>query len=532
MEVTNQFSTRHCGSGLASLERIVDFGSGWGRISRMLLGRQEAQRIYALDVDRDMTALVNVTLPGINAVTIDPEPPTVLADSSIGGAVAFSVFSHLSGPAHEAWAGEMGRIIAPGGFAAITVLDDAFFGQVARARDEVTSGNADPFTTAIAETFPDLPRVRAGYERGEIQYAAGGEYGARSADSHGWAVAPTGYVERVWRRSGFRVVEWVPSGVLFEQALVFLVRAGADAGVEQPPLPNRSRIPVVAGTVRRQVVRLAGGVRRRSMSTATRIRVARARPDHEAPETGTQLRDRRGYVVRNPGWCPCCRSNTIFQSTSDWLRDNYVCTRCFSIPRQRHLQAVLDDQIPGWESRDLHESSPSNDLIRRWSRAYTCSQYFPDVPRGGLAADGTRCEDIESLTFADESLDIFVTQDVLEHVFHPGRAIAEIHRVLRPGGAHVFTTPVHPSLAETIMRARVDEHGVVEHLAPPAYHGNPIGDNKALVTFDYGQDFEELLRGWAEAAGDAEVRVVRTVDRSRGIDAEHNEVFLVTKPSI
>ena len=31
------------------------------------------------------------------------------------------------------------------------------------------------------------------------------------------------------------------------------------------------------------------------------------------------------------------------------------------------------------------------------------------------------------------------TQDVLEHVFQPDRALAEIMRVLRPGGVHVFS---------------------------------------------------------------------------------------------
>ncbi len=137
-----------------------------------------------------------------------------------------------------------------------------------------------------------------------------------------------------------------------------------------------------------------------------------------------------------------------------------------------------------------------------------------------------RSEDIEALTFADESLDLFITQDVLEHVFHPDRAIAEIHRVLRPGGAHVFTAPKHKGLLETQVRARLQPDGTVDHLVEPAFHGNPIGDNLALVTYDYGYDFELLLSDWSGTSVD----VVHTRDRRRAIDAEFNEVFVIRKP--
>jgi SAM-dependent methyltransferase len=208
-----------------------------------------------------------------------------------------------------------------------------------------------------------------------------------------------------------------------------------------------------------------------------------------------------------------------------WLRDSYICIACGSIPRQRHLQAILDDRFVGWEQLTIHESSPSSNYIERYAANYSSSQYLPDVPRGDHH-DGVRCEDVENLTFADESIDIFVTQDVLEHVFDPARAIAEIQRVLRPGGAHVFTAPKHLSLKRTLQRAELDAAGSVVHLAEPEHHGNPIGDGRALVTYDYGLDFERLLSAWSGTS----VEVFHTVDRSRGIDAEFNEVFVIGKP--
>jgi SAM-dependent methyltransferase len=230
------------------------------------------------------------------------------------------------------------------------------------------------------------------------------------------------------------------------------------------------------------------------------------------------------FVFENDGYCPCCRSETTFRAYKDWLRDFYVCKRCGSIPRQRHLQAVLDAKYPNWVELAVHESSPSNDYLSRYALDYTASQYFDDVPRGETR-NGVRSENIEELTFADEAIDIFVTQDVMEHVFHPDRAIAEIHRVLKPGGAHIFTTPKHRGLDLSVQRASISEQGEITHLLEASWHGNPIGE-RALVTFDFGYDFEQLVSKWSGAS----VEAIHTLDRSRGIDAEHNEVFVVVKP--
>lgn len=231
VKVADEFAVRHGHCDLGSLERVVDFGSGWGRITRTLLAKVSATKIHALDVDSQMTALVNTTLPGVNALTISPEPPTVLGTASVEALLGFSVFSHLSGPAHESWAREIGRVVAPGGVVAVTVLDHAFFGQIAGAQAAVKSGVADAFAQSLAGTFSDVAAAQAGYNAGEIQFAGSGGGEVRTSDYYGWAAAPSKYVERVWGAAGFRVVEWVPSGVLFPQALVFMVRQPDGAAV-------------------------------------------------------------------------------------------------------------------------------------------------------------------------------------------------------------------------------------------------------------------------------------------------------------
>lgn len=234
--------------------------------------------------------------------------------------------------------------------------------------------------------------------------------------------------------------------------------------------------------------------------------------------------DRDPAFIETTGYCHCCRQQSTFRSASDWLRDNYVCLDCKSIPRNRHLHHVLDTKFPGWEKASIHECSPVNDFTARHAKRYTRSIYEPSVAPGAMH-NGIRCENIEAMTFADNTFDLFITEDVLEHIFHPDKAIAEIMRVLRPGGAHVFTAPKQKWITHTRQCARLVD-GKIEHILAPEYH---IGENggKSLVTWEYGYDFELLLSEWA---GNVPVETHRMLDRSKGIDAEFNEVFVIRKP--
>ena len=66
--------------------------------------------------------------------------------------------------------------------------------------------------------------ARAAYHRGEAAYAGTGGGGVRTGDYYGWAAMPPPFMARTWGSAGFEIVEWVPSGVLFPQAMVGLRR--------------------------------------------------------------------------------------------------------------------------------------------------------------------------------------------------------------------------------------------------------------------------------------------------------------------
>jgi SAM-dependent methyltransferase len=52
-----------------------------------------------------------------------------------------------------------------------------------------------------------------------------------------------------------------------------------------------------------------------------------------------------------------------------------------------------------------------------------------------------QCEDIQSLSFVDNSFDTIISCETIEHIPHPGKGLSELHRVLKHGGKLILTCP-------------------------------------------------------------------------------------------
>ncbi|MFB2598060.1 class I SAM-dependent methyltransferase [Herbiconiux sp. P17] len=217
-------------AGDVAAQTVLDFGSGWGRISRMLLRRLRADQLWSSDVDSSMAVLLQSTLPGLNAVTNAPWPPTVFREGTFDAITAFSVFSHLSEDAHRQWATEFARVTHPGSRVYITVLEAQFLAVVAGAQAAVAAGEADRFATNLAQVVPDATASAKAAQHGEFVFAGGGadDDGPRARSFYAWAVAPRSWVEKVWGEAGFSLESWVPTGELFDQAMAVLVRQDDD----------------------------------------------------------------------------------------------------------------------------------------------------------------------------------------------------------------------------------------------------------------------------------------------------------------
>jgi len=115
------------------------------------------------------------------------------------------------------------------------------------------------------------------------------------------------------------------------------------------------------------------------------------------------------------------------------------------------------------------------------------SEYQPDRP-------DISHEDIQNLTYTDGEFDLVLHSDTLEHVPDIDRALNEIYRVLKPGGATIFTVPVVRDGRKTIVRAALKSNGEINHLLPPSFHGGSYQKTcQYLVFYEFGEDFLSLL---------------------------------------
>lgn len=126
-------------------------------------------------------------------------------------------------------------------------------------------------------------------------------------------------------------------------------------------------------------------------------------------------------------------------------------------------------------------------------------------------------EDLQSLSFRENSFDIVSTNEVLEHVPSIDSALGEILRVLRPGGWHFGTVPFLYLSEQGEVRTRMEPDGSLIHCMEPQYHGDPMHESGALVFELPAWDLLERAR--AIGFSDAFMRFVTSAEY--GILSEH-----------
>ncbi|WP_449246864.1 glycosyltransferase [Desulfarculus baarsii] len=189
-------------------------------------------------------------------------------------------------------------------------------------------------------------------------------------------------------------------------------------------------------------------------------------------------------------------------------RERLVCSCCGMNNRQRMIAHAMRTIVK--DRRDRRQAVYLMEQVTpifKWAcealPQAQCigSEYLGEKMEPGAIVKGIRHEDAESLSFSAHCFDLIVSNDVLEHVADPRKALQEARRVLRPGGVLLMTVPFHPDMMHSMRRALLKD-GQLELLCQPVYHGNPVSDKGALVFTDFGWDFLQEMRdaGFVDAA--------------------------------
>ncbi|SOB60073.1 protein of unknown function [Pseudodesulfovibrio profundus] len=224
--------------------------------------------------------------------------------------------------------------------------------------------------------------------------------------------------------------------------------------------------------------------------------------------------------------CPVCEEKAEFYAAHEWLRDHYKCLKCNSLPRDRALFKALHDYIPHWKSIKVLEFAPCNDYFSSKVEKYTGTHYFPDSELGSTVGEFVN-QDAHNLTFDDESFDLIVHEDIMEHLFGPEKALQEMLRVVSPGGSILFTLPIS-KMEKSVQRAAMKDDGTVEYIHEKQYHGNPISEEGSLVVWDYGQDVKDMIVQWCSGFN-VDIEFLDEVDQEKGVEGEYLDVVRISK---
>lgn len=273
--------------------------------------------------------------------------------------------------------------------------------------------------------------------------------------------------------------------------------------------------------------------------------------DHQAA-TALEIRRRQAversliseaeqFTVR--GHCWVCRRSIDFEVnysysypvegvlTPNW-REHLHCPGCDLHNRMRASVHFFEEQLTPSPGASIYLTEQNTPLFRCLARRHSNvigSEYLgQDIGFGELTADGFRNESVTRLTLATASLDFVISLEVFEHVPEFEQALAECHRVLRPGGALLFSVPFQPECQENLVRAIVDEKGEIHHLLPPEYHGDPLHTQGCLAFYCFGWDLLDQVR----AAGFAEVNGYSFWSRDLGYLGSPLILFLARKEAV
>ncbi len=210
-----------------------------------------------------------------------------------------------------------------------------------------------------------------------------------------------------------------------------------------------------------------------------------------------------------PGLCTICGKTGEFHfGDQRSVRESYPCPHCRFPLRWRDQASLMLDQFGNGQvlsfnelvagghldHLDIYEPALRGPFTRQLTGRpnYTRSYFWPDRAPGSIGEGGVRCENLTALTFSDNSFDLIITSDVMEHLLDIDAAFREITRVLKPGGVHIFSIPTHYPLPDKTVARVVLQDGEEVNVLPPVYHNSGDG-TKCIVYHDYGTDLPAII---------------------------------------
>lgn len=180
--------------------------------------------------------------------------------------------------------------------------------------------------------------------------------------------------------------------------------------------------------------------------------------------------------------CPVCDSNfRSFLPYGRKARSNALCPNCLSLERHRMMWLFLKNETSFFNSKlDVLHIAPELCFIERFEKIHGNRYITADIesPLAKVKLD------VHDIPFEEAKFDVVFCNHVMEHVEDDYKAMAEIFRVLKPGGFAILQIPLfYPLLDKTYED---------ESITSPKEREKAFGQSDHVRM--YGKDYADRLR--------------------------------------
>lgn len=180
------------------------------------------------------------------------------------------------------------------------------------------------------------------------------------------------------------------------------------------------------------------------------------------------------FDLRESLFCPFCNSSMRSRLLADMI------LRTFNLP-----DISLNDwvKLPVSQKLSVAEVSQAGNLHEYLNQLQNLSYSENDSNDPNIAL-----QDLTKLSYLDNSFDLLIHSEVIEHIADFESALKESLRVINQSGCVIFTTPVLWSRNSLQVADKINGE-IVSH-ATPSFHG--AGEAFNRVFWEWGGDFVEI----------------------------------------
>jgi SAM-dependent methyltransferase len=164
------------GGWLDGARRFLDFGCGWGRMSRPFMRDFDLEKMYGFEPEKMRAIMARTLNPYITILSGDFSPDGSIPKDMFDLIVGYSIFSHLSEASLKAWLCEISAALRPGGRVVLTTWGARFLNRLRAEQEEMAQGKEIHwYSRHCIQTAGDIGTLISAYEAGEFIWFTGGQ---------------------------------------------------------------------------------------------------------------------------------------------------------------------------------------------------------------------------------------------------------------------------------------------------------------------------------------------------------------------